>query len=75
MERLSDLDGHFPRTCFTCPARVFVSGSYCCDTSKLDGKSLILNVARYRPESCPNDAEEIGDNISPEIILRKILGK
>lgn len=75
MERLSDTDGNFPQACFTCPARIYIEGRYCCDPDKLDDKSVWLDVARYRPVKCPKNVNETDRRLSPETLLRKILGK
>ena len=62
--------------CFLCPARIFIAseGSYFCDPAKLDDKSVVRNIAKYRPEACPNNIKP-GPSGSPEMILRRILGK
>ena len=74
MERLSGPNGAFPKACFACSARIYIDGGYSCDPGKLDDKSVRLDVARYRPLGCPDNTDETG-NISPETLLRKILGK
>jgi len=41
----------------------------------LDDKKLILKVARYKPDRCPLNPIPGNQEISPEILLRKILRK
>ncbi len=61
--------------CFTCPARVYLEGEYFCDPIRLDHKSVVLNIAKFRPDSCPYDVNPADTQISPELLLRKILRK
>ena len=73
MERLSDIGGAFPQACLFCSARVFVDGGYDCDPSLLDDKSLPLNVARYRPSTCPRDINKLNVQTEARTLLRRIL--
>ncbi len=73
MERLKDAGRAYPTACFTCAARVYLGGEYFCNPEKLDDRSIIKNVARYRAQKCPKDKEPIGSSMSAEITLRKLL--
>jgi len=75
VERLPDIGGAFPQECFTCPARTYIDEEYFCDPSKFDDSSVTLDVARYRPDGCRSNGKEANHQISPEILLRKILGR
>ena len=75
MEQLRYFNGAYPPACFTCPARTFSDGGYFCDPARLDDKSVILSVARHRPDKCPNGVKTGTRETSSEILLRKLLGK
>lgn len=75
MERLKRINPS-QSACFTCPAKIFADGEYCCDPSLLIDRNIVLTVARYKPISCPEKEGVIAENkVSPEILLRKILHK
>ena len=75
MERLRGDGTAYPTACFTCPARTYLGGEYYCDPSKLDDPSIILKVARYRPDKCPLNAQPEESQASATILLRKMLRK
>lgn len=75
MERLGKGDSAFPKECFFCAARVFIDGAYYCNPHLLTDKNIILPVARYKPSGCPLDQKLGNSDISPQIQLRKLLGK
>lgn len=75
MERLRSDETAYPTACFTCPARTYLGGEYFCDTNKLDDPTIILNVARYRSDKCPQKSKPEESCVSATILLRKMLGK
>lgn len=76
MERLRGAEGAFPQACFMCPAREFINGEYVCNPNLLDSRTQTLTVARYRPDKCPQSGgRQEPRDISPEILLRKMLHK
>ncbi|KKR42313.1 MAG: hypothetical protein UU51_C0005G0002 [Microgenomates group bacterium GW2011_GWC1_41_20] len=75
MERLRYADGAYPPPCFTCPARTYIGGEYYCNPDTLNDPSIILEVARYRPDRCPNRPRSDGGQASPTVLLRRVLGK
>lgn len=75
MERLKRINSS-QNACFTCPARVFADGEYCCDPHLLNDRNIVLPIAKYKPIDCPERGNvRVDDQTSPEILLRRILHK
>ncbi len=75
MERLKRINPS-QSACFTCPAKIFADGEYCCDPHLLNNRNIVLTVAKYKPIGCPEgENNRVEDQIPPELLLRKILHK